>query len=172
LPRRFVTLCSAIALIPLARVSLLVPIPLLVPASASACSCARPAVSEAFKRAHIVAVALVTGVRMLSDRDEWSVVRIDLTVREGLKNTTPNSRISIYGDTGIGSCWNVFFHVGRHYIIFAAPIEPNYPIQIPVPSGANVASFCDGTVEWGSIEGRRTLRELRAIMGATRKRMR
>ena len=135
----------------------------LIPSPAAACSCARPAVSEAFNRAHVVAVGVVTGVRMLDHRD-GSVVRVDVTVREGLKNASANSRISVYGDTGIGSCWNLPFVVGRRYIIFAAPIDVGSPIQLPVPTGANVVSLCGGTVEHGSVEGLRTLRQLRAIV--------
>jgi hypothetical protein len=91
------------------------------------------------------------------------LIKIEVKVREGLKNALPNSVLTLYGHRFGISCLGYDFRVARSYLIFAAAPWPGSDPRIG--SDSYVASLCGGTTDLGNPTGNAMLDEARRLVG-------
>ena len=130
--------------------------------SAYACTCAQPATAEAMDRARVVIVGVVSAMSVVEEGGPEPLIKIEVKVREGLKNARPNNVVTLYGHRFGMSCLGYDFRVARSYLIFAGGPLP--ALDPRIAPDAYVASLCGGTTDLGNRTGNAMLEEARRLV--------
>ena len=131
---------------------------------AYACTCGQSPTAEAVDRARVVVLGVVSAMSVVDEGQPEPLIKIEVKVREALKNAAPNGVLTLYGHRFGLSCLGYDFRIARSYLIFAAPPWPGSDPRIRPDT--YVATLCGGTTELGGRQGLAMLDEVRrAVSG-------